>query len=58
MPESRLLPVIDDEPDEWGPDHDELVGELLDEATIAQLVREGERQRLLVNPDDDRDNGL
>lgn len=58
MPYHLLLPAIDDEPDEFGPDHDELVGEVLDAETIAELIRLGEQQRVTVDPDDDEDNGL
>ncbi len=58
MPDPFLLPVVDEDPDEWGPDHDQLVGEILDEATIAELVALGNRQGRFIQVDDDTDNGL
>lgn len=46
-----LLPILDDEPDEWGPDHDEL--------TITDVeLYEGNRQGDEIDVDNDDDNGL
>lgn len=53
-----LLPAIDEDPDEWGPDHDELVAEVLPEDVIEELIAEGNRQGREIDPDDDLDNGL
>lgn len=58
MPKPPVLPAVDDDPDEWGPDHDELVAEVLPEWVIAELVAEGNRQGQTIDPDDDDDNGL
>ena len=58
MPDPFLLPAVDEDPDEWGPDHDQLVGEVLPDDVIAELVAEGNRQGGTVDPDDDLDNGL
>lgn len=51
MSEPNILPIIDEEPDEWGPEHDDL--EITDEE-----IAEGNRQGREIDIDDDEDNGL
>lgn len=58
MADHVMLPAVDEDPDVWGPDHDQLVGEVLSADVIAELVAEGNRQGETVDPDDDWDNGL
>lgn len=45
------LPVLDDEPDEWGPDHDDLV-------PTDEEIEKGNRLGEEIDVDDDDDNGL
>jgi hypothetical protein len=51
MPEPIILPALDSDPEEWGPEHDDLT---LTEEEIEAGVLQGER----INIDDDEDNGL
>lgn len=52
-----LLPVLDEDPDEWAPDLCEM-GEVLPEVVLKLIIAEGNHQGEVIDPDDDDDNGL
>lgn len=58
MSDPLMLPAVDEDPDNWGPDHDQLVGEVLAESVLEELITEGNRQGYVIDRDDDWDNGL
>lgn len=51
----RMLPVLDEEPEEWGPDHDELG---LTDEELGMTILLGNLMGEMIEIDDDHDNGL
>lgn len=56
--ELPLLPALDEDPEEWGPDHLELEEIGLTPEEIEAEIAEGNRQGQEIDPDNDEDNGL
>lgn len=49
---------MDEDPDEWGPDHLELEAIGLTPEELEAEIAEGNRQGAEIDPDNDEDNGL
>ena len=50
-----LLPKLDEDPETWGPEHDELD---IPRRELKRIIKEGNRQGEVIDIDDDTDNGV
>jgi hypothetical protein len=57
LPTPPMLPTLDSDPDEWGPEHDEVIDGLTDKE-LKRVIQMGDRQGRFIKTDNDLDNGM